>query len=242
MEIPYWMSRTQLMLGDEDLKKLINSNVLVVGLGGVGGICAEMIARTGVGRMTIIDGDVVEASNRNRQIITLASVDGQKKTEVMRQRLLDINPEIQLQVIGDFVGEREFIDLFKVNQYDFVVDCIDTLTSKVALIHYCYNHKIKFISSMGAGGRLDPSQVQVTDISKTFNCKLAYKVRKRLHQKGVYRGIKAVFSSEQPDYNRVREVEGGAKKSIIGTISYLPAIFGCVLASEVIKSLLTNKK
>ena len=241
MEIPYWMSRTQLMLGDEDLKKLINSNVLVVGLGGVGGICAEMIARTGVGRMTIIDGDVIEASNRNRQIITLASVDGQKKTEVMRQRLLDINPEIQLQVIGDFVGEREFLDLFKVNQYDFVVDCIDTLTSKVALIHYCYNHKIKFISSMGAGGRLDPSQVQVTDISKTFNCKLAYKVRKRLHQKGVYRGIKAVFSAEQPDYNRVREVDGGPKKSVIGTISYLPAIFGCVLASEVIKGLLGYK-
>ncbi len=192
MEIPYWMSRTQLMLGDEDLKKLINSNVLVVGLGGVGGICAEMIARTGVGRMTIIDGDVVEASNRNRQIITLASVDGQKKTEVMRQRLLDINPEIQLQVIGEFFGEKEFIDLFHDNQYDFVVDCIDTLTPKVALIHYCYNHKIKFISSMGAGGRLDPSKVQVTDISKTFNCKLAYKVRKRLHQKG-FTGVSRLF-------------------------------------------------
>ncbi|MFN8317197.1 MAG: tRNA threonylcarbamoyladenosine dehydratase [Chitinophagales bacterium] len=241
MEIPYWMSRTQLMLGEEDVKKLINSNVLVVGLGGVGGICAEMIARTGVSRMTIIDGDVVEASNRNRQIITLASVDGQKKTEVMRQRLLDISPEIQLQVIGEFLEKKSLLNYFMPTNTILWWIAL-TLTPKVALIHYCYNHKLKFISSMGAGGRLDPSKVQVTDISKTFNCKLAYKVRKRLHQKGVYRGIKAVFSTEQPDYNRVREVASGPKKSVIGTISYLPAIFGCVLASEVIKGLLGIKK
>ena len=242
MEIPYWMSRTQLLLGDEDLKKLINSNVLVVGLGGVGGMCAEMIARTGVGSMTIVDGDAVEASNRNRQVPALMSTINLQKTAVMQNRLLDINPELRLTVIDQFITGKEIEAIFTENQFDFVVDCIDTLSPKVNLIHYCYLNKIPFVSSMGAGGRVDPSKVAVTDISKTYNCKLAYHVRKRLHHRGVYRGIRAVFSSEHPDYSRVRVVDSGPKKSIIGTISYMPAVFGCVLASEVVNGILKTKK
>jgi tRNA threonylcarbamoyladenosine dehydratase len=237
MAIPQWMSRTQLLLGHEPLQKLINANVLVVGLGGVGGICAEMIARAGVGNMTIIDADVVEASNRNRQIPALVSTDGMPKAEVLAQRLRDINPDIKLTVVNQFLKVDNRDALLGNTRFDYAVDCIDTLTPKVNFIKYCLDRGIPLVSSMGAGSKVDPQQIKIIDISGTYNCKLAYYVRKKLHSLGVYNGVKVVFSPERPTEKRVVLTENGPKKSVIGTISYMPAMFGCTLASVVIRDL-----
>ena len=231
------MSRTQLLLGDEQLSKLINANVLVVGLGGVGGICAEMIARAGVGRMTIIDADVVEASNRNRQVPALVSTDGMSKAQVLGERLLDINPNLDINVIDQFLNAENRDALLNGVKFDYAVDCIDTLTPKVHFIKYCLDHGIPIASSMGAGARVDPSMIKVVDISETYNCKLAYYVRKKLHAQGIFNNIKVVFSPERLPERRLVLVENGPKKSVIGTISYMPAIFGCTLASVVIRDL-----
>ena len=231
------MSRTRLLLGDEQMQKLISANVLVVGLGGVGGICAEMIARAGVGRMTIIDADVVEASNRNRQVPALISTDGMRKGEVLGQRLLDINPDIELTIINEFLNRENREALLGDTKFDYAVDCIDTLTPKVHFIKYCLDQGIPIVSSMGAGSKVDPTQVKIVDISGTYNCKLAYYVRKKLHALGVYSGLKVVFSPERPSEKRVVLTESGPKKSVIGTISYMPAVFGCTLASIVIRDL-----
>ena len=237
MSIPQWMSRTRLLLGDEQMQKLISANVLVVGLGGVGGICAEMIARAGVGRMTIIDADVVEASNRNRQVPALISTDGMRKGEVLGQRLLDINPDIELTIINEFLNRENREALLGDTKFDYAVDCIDTLTPKVHFIKYCLDQGIPIVSSMGAGSKVDPTQVKIVDISGTYNCKLAYYVRKKLHALGVYSGLKVVFSPERPSEKRIVLTESGPKKSVIGTISYMPAVFGCTLASIVIRDL-----
>ena len=237
MSIPQWMSRTRLLLGDEQMQKLISANVLVVGLGGVGGICAEMIARAGVGRMTIIDADVVEASNRNRQVPALISTDGMRKAEVLGQRLLDINPDIELTIINEFLNRENREALLGDTKFDYAVDCIDTLTPKVHFIKYCLDQGIPIVSSMGAGSKVDPSQIKIVDISGTYNCKLAYYVRKKLHALGVYSGLKVVFSPERPSEKHIVLTETGPKKSVIGTISYMPAVFGCTLASIVIRDL-----
>ena len=237
MEIPQWMSRTQLLLGDEPMQKLMTANVLVVGLGGVGGICAEMIARAGVGKMTIIDADVVEASNRNRQLPALSSTDGMRKAEILGQRLKDINPELELTVINEFLNKENRQELLGDIKYNYAVDCIDTLSPKVHFIKYCLDAGIPIVSSMGAGSKVDPSQVKIIDISRTYNCKLAYYVRKKLHTLGIYSGLKVVFSPERPLERRIVLTENGPKKSVIGTISYMPAIFGCTLASVVIRDL-----
>ena len=237
MDIPHWMSRTQLLLGDEQMAKLIRANVLVVGLGGVGGICAEMIARSGVGSMTIIDADVVEASNRNRQLPALVSTEGQRKAEVLGQRLIDINPDLKLKIINEFLNRENRDGLLGKTTFDYAVDCIDTLTPKVHFIKYCLDQGIPIVSSMGAGSKVDPTQVKIVDISETYNCKLAYYVRKKLHNLGIYTGLKVVFSPERPSEKRIVLTESGPKKSVIGTISYMPAIFGCTLASVAIRDL-----
>jgi tRNA A37 threonylcarbamoyladenosine dehydratase len=237
MEIPQWMSRTQLLLGDEPMQKLMTANVLVVGLGGVGGICAEMIARAGVGKMTIIDADVVEASNRNRQLPALSSTDGMRKAEILGQRLKDINPDLELTVINEFLNRENREALLGDIKYNYAVDCIDTLTPKVHFIKYCLDAGIPIVSSMGAGSKVDPTQIKIIDISGTYNCKLAYYVRKKLHTLGIYSGLKVVFSPERPLERRIVLTENGPKKSVIGTISYMPAIFGCTLASIVIRDL-----
>ena len=237
MEIPQWMSRTRLLLGDEQMTKLISANVLVVGLGGVGGICAEMIARAGVSRMTIIDADTIEASNRNRQVPALGSTDGMRKAEVLGQRLMDINPDLELTIINEFLNRENRESLLGDVKYDYAVDCIDTLTPKVHFIKYCLDQGIPIVSSMGAGAKVDPMQIKIVDISDTYNCKLAYYVRKKLHTQGIYSGLKVVFSPERPSEKRIVLTEGGPKKSVIGTISYMPAVFGCTLSSVVIRDL-----
>ncbi len=233
------MSRTQLLLGDEKMEALINKHVLVVGLGGVGGICAEMIARSGVGKMTIVDNDVVDLSNCNRQIPALHSEAGKLKAEVMERRLKDINPNIQLTVLFLYIKDEITFNILDEGSYDYAVDCIDTLGPKVQFIKACKDRNIPIVTSLGAGGKMDPSLVQITDISKTYQCTLAKYVRKKLHEAGIYDGLKVVFSPEQIDPTKVIVTEKAfPKKSLIGTISYMPAIFGCLVASVVIRDLM----
>ena len=230
-----WLERTELLFGSEKLERLRGKHVLVVGLGGVGAYAAEMIARAGVGRMTIVDGDKVSVSNINRQLPALHSLIGKPKAEVMAARLRDINPDIDLTVINDFVKDERMEQLLD-NEYDYVVDAIDTISPKLFLILHCLNRKLKIVSSMGAGGKTDPSKIAIADISKTYNCKLAKAIRKRLHRKGVDRGVPVVFSSELTDKAAVLEVDDEEnKKSTVGTISYMPAMFGIYCASKVLR-------
>ena len=232
------MSRTELLLGETKVENLMNKNVLVVGLGGVGGICAEMIVRAGVGSITIVDGDVVDLSNCNRQIPALHSTAAKLKAEVMAERLRDINPELKLTVVTEFIKEERTIALIESQVYDYAVDCIDTLSPKVWFIKACVDRKIPIVSSLGAGGKVDPLQMQVTDISQSYKCNLARYVRKYLHKVGISTGVQVVFSAEDVDQSRIIETEKAyPKKSIIGTISYMPAVFGCVVASVVIRGL-----
>lgn len=236
--IPYWMSRTQLLLGDEKIEKLLSKHVLVVGLGGVGGICAEMIARAGVGKMTIVDADTVDLSNANRQIPALHSTAGKGKAEVMAERLKDINPALDLTVFSVYIKEDLTREILDQGSFDYAVDCIDTLSPKVHFIKACKERNIPIVSSLGAGGKVDPSQVMITDISKTYQCNLATYVRKKLRYLRIRKGLQVVFSPEPVEQERILVTEKAyPKKSIIGTISYMPAIFGCMVASVVIRDL-----
>jgi len=232
-----WLTRTELLMGSENLKKLKNKHVLIVGLGGVGGCAAEMICRIGVGELTIVDGDVVDISNINRQLPALHSTINKAKAEVVAERLRDINPEVKLNVINEFLKDDKIINLLE-NKFDYVVDAIDTLSPKIFLIYYSLKYGHKIVSSMGAGGKYDPTQIQVTDIKKSYNCKLAKMLRKRLHRLGVYNGVKVVFSPEEIDKESVILQESENKKSNVGTISYMPPAFGCACASVVIKDLI----
>lgn len=239
--IPYWMSRTQLMLGEEKVENLIHKNVLIIGLGGVGGICAEMIVRAGVGKMTIVDNDKIDASNINRQIPALHSTVDQQKAKVLGQRLKDINPLLDLTIMEVFIKEQITSDLLDSTNWDYVVDCIDTLSAKVFLIKGCLDRKLPIISSLGAGGKVDPSQISIVDISQTHECNLAKYVRKRLQSLGIRKGLQVVFSPEKVDQTKIIETEKAfPKKSIIGTLSYMPAIFGCTVASVVIRNLMAR--
>lgn len=233
-----WLQRTELLIGEEGLKTLKNAHVLVVGLGGVGAYAAEQICRAGVGTMTIVDGDVVEETNRNRQLPALKSNEGRPKAEILADRFRDINPDILLHVFNHYLEHDEITNLLEANTYNFVVDAIDTLSPKTFLIVKTLEFGYPLVSSLGAGGKFDPSKVEVTDISKTYNCKLAKKLRKRLTRMGISKGFKVVFSSELVDIEKVISVKGKNKASTVGTISYMPPIFGCFCASVVIRGLL----
>lgn len=233
-----WLQRTELLIGEEGVKTLKNAHVLVVGLGGVGAYAAEQICRAGVGTMTIIDGDVVEETNRNRQLPALKSNEGRPKAEILADRFRDINPDILLHVFNHYLEHDEITNLLEANTYDFVVDAIDTLSPKTFLIAKTLEFGYPLVSSLGAGGKFDPSKVEVTDIAKTYNCKLAKKLRKRLTRMGISKGFKVVFSSELVDIEKVISVKGKNKASTVGTISYMPPIFGCFCASVVIRGLL----
>ena len=237
-----WLERTSLLLGDEKLEKLQNANVLVVGLGGVGAYAAEMIARSGVGRMTIADADTVSPTNINRQLIALHSTIGKEKSELMADRLRDINPEIALTVVNRFIKDDETDALLDSDKFDYVVDAIDTLSPKLALIKGCLDRNIPLVSSMGAGAKTDPTKMEICDIAKTHHCPLAHMLRKRLHKMGIRRGFKAVFSAEPPVEGAMILCEEQNKKSNVGTISYLPALFGIGCASVVIRDLMDNNK
>ena len=233
-----WLERTSLLLGDEKLKKLQNANVLVVGLGGVGAYAAEMIARSGVGRMTIADADTVSPTNINRQLIALHSTIGKEKSELMADRLRDINPEIELTVVNRFIKDDETDALLDSDKFDYVVDAIDTLSPKLALIKGCLDRNIPLVSSMGAGAKTDPTKMEICDISRTHHCPLAHMLRKRLHKIGIRKGFHAVFSPEPVREGAMILCEEQNKKSNTGTISYIPALFGIGCASVVVRSLI----
>lgn len=233
-----WDSRTELLLGKEKNECLKSSTVLVAGVGGVGGYAVEMLARAGVGNLIIIDDDVVKETNINRQIIATARNVGASKVQIMKERISDINPQASVLAIRDFIDEDnvgEFIRRFKPN---FVIDAIDSISPKIALIKYCIENNVKIISSMGAGGRLDPSKIQYADISKTTNCALARTVRERLKKQGITKGLPTVFSTEPVKKESIITVTDERNKcSTLGTVSYFPALFGCYLAAYVINNL-----
>ena len=232
-----WQARTELILGSDKQTLLTNAHVLVVGLGGVGAYAAEMLCRAGIGALTIVDADVVQASNRNRQLLALTSTEGRAKADLMAQRLLDINPKLQLTSIIKYLKNEEFEQILSA-KYNYVVDAIDTLAPKVSLIKLCIEKGIPLVSSMGAGAKLDPTKVEIRDISKSHHCPLAHMLRKRLHKLGIRKGFKVVFSSEDPISNAFILCDNEPnKKSTVGTISYLPAVFGCYCASVVIRDL-----
>ena len=233
-----WTTRTALLLGTEGMRRLAASHVLVVGLGGVGAYAAEEIARAGVGRMTLVDADVVSLSNLNRQLPALHSTLGKPKAEVMAARLRDINPDLEIEVRNCFVRDEETEALLDAAHYDFVVDAIDTLSPKTFLIYHALQRHLPIISSMGAGAKVDPSRIRIADISKTTDCALARAVRKRLKGMGIGSGLPVVFSTEPANPQAILEVEDEAcKRTTTGTVSYMPALFGCYLASYVIRHL-----
>ncbi len=235
-----WLERTTLLLGEDKLKLLQQANVLIVGLGGVGAYAAEMIARAGVGRMTIADADVVSLSNINRQLIALHSTVGKAKSELMAERLRDINPDIELRVVNRFIKDDETDALLDSDRFDYIVDAIDTLSPKLALIKGALDRNIPLVSSMGAGAKTDPTKMEICDIAKTHHCPLAHMLRKRLHKIGIRTGFQAVFSPEPVREGAMILCEEQNKKSNTGTISYIPALFGIGCASVVIRGLINE--
>lgn len=233
----YWQGRTELILGEEGIEKLRNANVLVVGLGGVGAYAAEMICRAGVGTMTIVDGDTIHPSNRNRQLPALKSTEGQAKAEIMGQRLKDINPLLNLTVVQEYIKDDRMTEILNAG-YDYVVDAIDTLSPKIFLIYHTLNFRMPLVSSMGAGGKYDPTRIKISDISETTDCNLARILRKRLHRLGIRDGFSAVYSPELVDKSKIVPTSGEQNKaSVVGTISYMPAAFGIACSSVVIRDL-----
>jgi tRNA A37 threonylcarbamoyladenosine dehydratase len=239
MEDFAWLSRTELLIGREKLVKLSKAHVLVIGLGGVGSFAAEFICRNGVGTMTIVDGDIVDPSNRNRQLPALSTNHGQSKADIMAERLKAINPELTLHVVKTFINPDAVEEILSAHSYDYIVDAIDSVTPKITFLKEAFNRNLRIVSSMGAGGRMDPTMVQIVDISKTYNCNFAQQVRKNLKKEGIYKGIKAVFSSEEQMKESLMLTDGSNyKKSAYGTMSYLPAVFGATCASVVIRDLI----
>lgn len=238
-----WLSRTSLLIGEEALQRLAHSHVMVVGLGGVGSYAAEFIARSGVGKMTIIDGDVVDPTNRNRQLPALATNHGESKALIMAERLKAINPELVLEVVREFINPA-MVEQQLLQRPSYIIDAIDSITPKITFIKLAYESGLPVVSSMGAGAKLDPTRLQVVDISETYNCPFAQQVRKQLKRKyGIRKGIKAVFSPEEPIKESLMLTDGkNYKKSAYGTISYLPAVFGAVAASVVIRDLMAPSK
>ena len=233
-----WQERTKLLIGEEGLSRLQSSFVAVIGLGGVGGYAAEMLVRAGIGNILILDNDNVSESNKNRQLLALDSTIAQPKSEVLKNRLLDINSKVNITVINEFITEENISTLLAQYKLDFLVDAIDTLSPKLHLIKFCRDNNIPLVSSMGAGGKYDVSKIRITDLSKSYNCPLAYIVRKKLRKMGISKGFKVVFSEELPDRNSIIQVEEQNKKSQVGTISYLPAVFGCACAQAAVEFLL----
>ncbi|TYP99857.1 tRNA A37 threonylcarbamoyladenosine dehydratase [Tenacibaculum adriaticum] len=233
-----WLERTELLIGKEAIQKLKHTHILVVGLGGVGSYAAETMVRSGIGKITIIDGDDVDLTNKNRQLQALDSTAGMQKAEVLKDRFLDINPELEITVYDQFMTPEAMQKLLLQNQFDFVMDCIDSVSPKVSLILTLRRMKCKFISSMGAGGKLDPTKIRIADIKKTRDCKFAQTVKKYLRAKGVRDGVLTVYSEEIQNKDSLQLTDGtNYKKSFYGTIAYMPAMFGMTMAYEVIRRL-----
>ena len=234
-----WLERTELLIKENGIEKLQNANLLIVGLGGVGSFAAEFLARSGVGKMTIVDGDTVDITNINRQLPALHSTIGKSKVEVVADRLLDINPKLELVKINEFLSPEKMEEVIDYQKFNYILDCIDSVTPKVTLLLMAKRRKIKVVSCMGAGGKINPAKVMVRDISKTYNCFLAKQVRKRLKKEKIDKGIRCVFSNEIQKEESLEMTDGANyKRSYYGTISYIPAIFGLYAAAEVINFLI----
>ncbi len=232
-----WQERAELLFKEEGLNQLKNANVLIVGVGGVGSFAAEFLARAGVGNLTIVDGDVVDITNINRQLPALHSTVGMSKIDVVGDRLLDINPELNLTKVQEFLSpERAFAIVEE--KYDYVLDCIDSVTPKLNLIIGAKRKRVKIISSMGAGGKMEASKVKVADITNTINCMFAKTIRRRLKEHKIDK-LKVVFSSEIQDETSLKMTDGSNyKKSFYGTNSYMPGLFGLYAAETVIRYLI----
>ncbi|API86818.1 tRNA threonylcarbamoyladenosine dehydratase [Francisella uliginis] len=233
--------RTGILVNDKGIEKLESANIFIAGCGGVGSFVIEALARAGVGNLTIVDMDVVDPSNINRQLIALQSTIGMPKVEIMQRRINDINPECNVNALEAFINPENTNELLTQYKYDYVIDAIDTLNAKVHLVKAAHELNIKTISSMGAGGKTDPTQIKVADIYKTDVCALARAMRTRLKKQKVKKGIKAVFSTEKgiaplppkdPEPN-----QQGRSRATNGTLSYMPSLFGLTIAGIVLKEI-----
>jgi tRNA A37 threonylcarbamoyladenosine dehydratase len=238
-----WLERTELLISAAQIEKLKNTHVLIVGLGGIGSFAAEFIARAGVGTITLIDGDVFDITNKNRQLTALDSTIGRNKAVVLAERLKDINADINLNIVEEFVLPERVWTLLEEYKPNYVMDCIDSVTPKLEWIIACRRLKVKIISHLGAGGKMDPSRVQVANLHQTYNCKLAAHLKKRLRKKNVeFQNIRAVFSSELQQKQSLKLTDGSNfKRSFYGTVSYMPALFGLRGAAEVLRYLLEDR-
>ena len=241
MQDENWDQRTVQLLGDEACARLRCARVLVVGLGGVGATAAEMLCRAGVGHLTLVDGDCVRSSNINRQLPALHSTVGKPKIDIVADRLLDINPECDLVRIPEFLRDARTSEVLDYG-FDYVADAIDTLSPKVHLIAECVDRGVPIVSSMGAGGKVDPAQIHISDLKHSRHCKLARVLRKRLRKLGVHGGPAVVFSTETVPEDAVIRVDEQNKKSTLGTISYIPVIFGCCLASVIVRGIVQTRE
>lgn len=228
-----WDDRTRLLLGDEGAERLAGARVLVAGVGGVGGYAAEMLARSGVGHLTLIDADTVSASNLNRQLIATIPAIGRPKTELFAERFRDINPAAEVRGLCEFITPDNVGDLLQ-EGYDYVIDAIDTVAPKVALLAESLRRRMRVISSMGAGGRLDPTRVGYADLWSTREDGLARAVRQRLKRMGLRRPLLTVASTEAPRAASVIQLDERNKRSSYGTLATVPAVFGILLANKVI--------
>jgi tRNA threonylcarbamoyladenosine dehydratase len=234
-----WLERTELLIGSEKIGRLKNSHVLIVGLGGIGSFAAEFVARSGVGKMTLIDGDDFDPTNKNRQLTALDSTIGRNKAVVLAERLKDINPEIQLNIIEEFVVPERVWTILEEHKPDLIMECIDSVSPKIEWIVAAIRFKIRIISHFGAGGKMDPSRVEVTTVPKTYNCNLAAQIKKRLRKRGVdAKMVRAVYSSEGQRKDSLKMTSGlNFKRSFYGTVSYMPALFGLMGAADAISYL-----
>jgi tRNA A37 threonylcarbamoyladenosine dehydratase len=236
-----WQERAELLFKPEGLNNLKNANVLVVGVGGVGSFAAEFLARAGVGNLTIVDGDVVDITNINRQLPALHSTVGLSKIDVVGNRLMDINPELNLTKVQEFLSPERAFEIVE-EKYDYVLDCIDSVTPKLNLIIGAKRKRVKIISSMGAGGKMEAAKVKVADITNTVNCMFAKTIRRRLKEHKIDK-LKVVFSSEIQDESSLKMTDGSNyKKSFYGTNSYMPGLFGLYMAETVIRFLIKKSK
>lgn len=223
-------SRLEILIGKENIEKLKNKHIAVIGVGGVGGYVVEALVRCGIGQITIVDNDSINISNLNRQIIALHSTIGKKKVDVFKNRILDINPNCIVNSLDLFLDDNTIDKIFN-NKFDYVIDAIDSINSKLLLINYCYKNNIPIISSMGTGNKLNPLDLKICDISKTHTCPLAKKVRVELRKLGIKK-LKVAFSTEQPLKNT------NNISNLIGSTSFVPSCAGLIIASEVIKDIL----
>nr|WP_320166776.1 tRNA threonylcarbamoyladenosine dehydratase [uncultured Methylophaga sp.] len=234
--------RTHILIGDEGIEKLKNSHIFLAGIGGVGSYTAEALARMGVGKMTLVDHDVVSGSNMNRQLVALRSTVDVLKANVIAARIKDINPDCQVTLITDFLTP-ESIPTVLSQGYDVVIDAIDSLSSKAALLETAWRNEMTVFASMGAGGKLDPTQVKTGDLMDTSICKLAKHLRGQLRKRGVGRGIQTVYSLEAPLPPLPPEpVSRGRERAVNGTVSYMPSIFGLTLAGLVINHIIGDSR